>query len=53
MNACADCRKSLAREQIVLAFQLLKIAFCEQCSMGERATQILAGQAERRMTDGW
>ena len=50
---CITCDKPLKGEKIVLIFQMLKMGFCEACMMGEEATKILAGLAERRRVDLW
>ena len=49
MNTCITCEKPLANERLVLRFQILRLAFCEACMMGDEATRILAGLAERRL----
>ena len=49
METCITCDKPLANERLVLRFQMLRLAFCEACSMGERVTKILAGLVERRL----
>ena len=48
MNSCITCNKPLEQERVILKFALLEIAFCEDCSMGEEATKILAGLVERK-----
>ena len=49
MKTCITCDKPLAGERLVLKFQMLRLAFCEACCMGEEATKILAGLVERRL----
>ena len=50
---CITCDKPLKGERLVLKFQLLRLAWCEACAMGEEATLILAGLAERKRIDLW
>lgn len=53
MDTCTVCGKPLAKERITLTIKLIGAAFCEACSMGDKATKILAGMVERKRAELW
>ncbi len=53
MDTCTVCGKPLAGEKIVLTFKLIGAAFCEACSMGDKATKILAGLVDQKRVELW